>query len=354
MVVKFRIRKIQVARRIVQITVVLMILAVPVMARYNNFLMARELDETLENWDGTLQGELLEGIDNVMRVLPDGEEPPLEPGMEPRRNRNAALDRAQSLRGGIWSMQIGAVSMTDPLAALESIASSHSITTVLLISLILPVLIALLMGRVFCSWVCPMGLLLEFSDKLRGVLKFLELAPRDYKVSRLTKYTLLVVGLLTSALIGLPVLGYIYPPAILSRELHDFVMEMFDYAEFNGPGFFAGGLTWMSFLILGIAVFEVTVSRRWWCRYICPGAAVYCLLGAARPIRVRRNADSCTKCGECVRVCPMALAPMVDKMGIECDNCGVCVSHCDDHALGYTLMGKRKTTNDANGGVPNA
>ncbi len=97
----------------------------------------------------------------------------------------------------------------------------------------------------------------------------------------------------------------------------------------------------MSLIIVGIALFEVAVSRRWWCRYVCPGGALYSLLGAARPIRVKLSESKCTSCGDCVVACPVGLNPMRDKMGIECDNCGVCISHCHDDALGYGLWPAR-------------
>ena len=54
-----RIRKLQITRRTVQVLVLLLILLVPAMARYNNYLSARELDKTLGKWDGTLQGSTL-------------------------------------------------------------------------------------------------------------------------------------------------------------------------------------------------------------------------------------------------------------------------------------------------------
>ena len=71
---RIRIHKLQVARRTVQVLVVLLILLIPAMARYNNYLSARELDKTLTKWDGTLQGNTLALIDSGFRMLPGGEQ----------------------------------------------------------------------------------------------------------------------------------------------------------------------------------------------------------------------------------------------------------------------------------------
>jgi ferredoxin-type protein NapH len=333
----WRPKKLQGIRRTVQFFVLAAMFAIPTLSRYTNYLAARELDKNLARWEGSIQGESLSFVDGVLRALPGGEKDRVGHMV---RNRDQVMKYAQSLRGGPWSIQIGSISMTDPLAGAESILSSKHLVPVLLFSLLIPVIATVLLGRVFCSWICPMNILLEFTDKLRNVLRFLEIRPHNVHFSHAIKYVLLATGLGLSVVMSLPVLGYVYPPAIIGREVHDLAFGIFDRIETGHPGFWIGGLTWMSLIIMGIALFEVTVSRRWWCRYICPGGALYSLMGRARVIRVRRAADACTLCGDCVVACPMGLVPMHDLTGVECDNCGLCISSCNDDALGYALSRK--------------
>ncbi len=327
-------RKIQLARRLVQIGVIVVIVAIPALARYHNYLAARELDRKIETWEGTVPGHVLAGIDRVMRALPDGE---IKRGDVLRRNREIVLRRAQQVRGGAWSAEIGPLSLTDPLAAAESIAATRKMRRVLLVGIAVPVLLTLLLGRIFCSWICPVGFLLEMTDKLRGLLRVLEVQPRNLRFARATKYALLAAGLTLSVIWAMPVLGYVYPPALLSRELHDAVFAMFDRAELGLAMRWSAGLSWMVVVLAAIALFEVTVSRRWWCRYVCPGGGLYSLIGAARPVRVKLKSRACTECALCVAACPMGLNPMRDEMGIECDNCGVCIGACDDDALSFAV-----------------
>ncbi len=262
-----KVRKLQITRRLVQITLLLLILLVPAVARYANYLSAFELDPYLEKWEGTLQGGALQALDSGFRALPRAER---ERAGRLDRNRAALLTYTQQLHGGPWSMELGSLSLTDPLAGAESIAASKRIQKVLLVGLIVPVLAAIVFGRIFCSWICPMHLLLEIVDRLRGVLRFLEFSPRDVKFARGTKYVLLAVGLIMAGGLARPVLGYIYPPAIIGREAHDFVFALFDRAEAGQVGLWWGGLTWMSLIILGIALFEVTVSQRWFSYHLGP------------------------------------------------------------------------------------
>ena len=70
---KIRLHKLRIARRTVQWGVIAMLLLIPAIARYSNYLAARELDKNLEKWAGTLQGETLAAIDATFRMLPGAE-----------------------------------------------------------------------------------------------------------------------------------------------------------------------------------------------------------------------------------------------------------------------------------------
>ena len=337
---KLEIHKLQVVRRIVQIAVIVIMLLVPAIARYANSVAADNIDGHIEKWQGSVQGTVFKEIDTVFRALPDGEM--TRPGLdEPERHRQGVINYSRAFRGGPWSAELFGLSMTDPLGALESIVARRHVAPVVVISLIVPVLLTLVFGRVFCSWICPMGFILEISDHFRKLLKFLEIRTYNIRFSRNTKFALLVTGLSGTAVLSVPILGYIYPPAIISRELHDLVFTLFDRAEANLLGFSLVGLTWMSLILLGIIAFELLIARRWWCRYVCPGGALYILLGAFRPIRVQLSSEKCTRCVDCVVACPMGLNPMNNQMGMDCDNCGACISSCHDDALRYTFHAGR-------------
>ena len=149
------IQRLQVVRRTVQIFALALALAIPAVARYTNYVSAREIDKKLDRWEGTLQGEVLGTLDGLFRMLPGGEK---ERVGQMVRDRTQVLAYAQEVRGGPWSIALGPVSMTDPLAGAESIAASKRIVWVLFVSLLIPVLATILLGLVFCSWICPMSL----------------------------------------------------------------------------------------------------------------------------------------------------------------------------------------------------
>jgi len=320
-------------RRVVQLGVVLSLFAVPVLARYTNYLSARQLDKVIERWDGTVPGEALRATDAAIRWgIPDG-----EGGVPTRRPRKAILDRAQGFQGSPWSARLFGVSFTDLLAGAESALASRDLPWILLVGIWIPLLLTLLLGRVFCGWLCPMGLFSDLAIKLRSLLRYLEVPLPSVRFWPGNKYVLLGVGLLAALVLGVPVLHAIYPPAIFGREAHGLVTAQFDRAESGLLTFAWVGLTGGSMFLLLVLVMEVAFAPGFWCRSLCPGGAVYALLSKARLLRVRRDAATCEPCGDCNRVCPMALRPMVDATGIECDACGLCLDVCPSRSLGFHL-----------------
>ena len=88
--------------------------------------------------------------------------------------------------GTLSSSELFGIELLDPFAALQAIAAAKTFSLDWLIALLPPLIVyALIRGRVFCGWVCPVNLLLEVVDWLRKKLH-LEVAervlPRHVKV----------------------------------------------------------------------------------------------------------------------------------------------------------------------------
>ncbi|MBI4061151.1 MAG: 4Fe-4S binding protein [Elusimicrobia bacterium] len=317
-------------RRAVQALVLASVVLFPFIARYGHYLWARQTEKMLSLWEGSAAGLILRGTDALMRAgLPMEES-----GVAGRRPRKALLARADNFVGSVpWSARVFGVSLTDLLAASESALAAGSLLSVLAVGAIIPLIATVLLGRVYCGWICPVGILLPLIRRLRALVAFLELPVRDVRFSKKNKYALLGAAAAITAAGGLPMLHHIYPPAILSRECHSFATVLFDRAEsglFGFPwGFATGGM-----LFLGlVALVEVALAPGFWCASLCPGGALYSALSRWKLLRVKRAKSACIDCVICDQKCPMQLQPMTDKTGAECDACGVCVDACPTRAL---------------------
>ena len=71
------------------------------------------------------------------------------------------------VQGWYQSFDFGSLWFVSPLEGLESLLITKSFYMPPLVGMMIPVLIALFLGRVFCSWVCPVTFVLEIFDRLR-------------------------------------------------------------------------------------------------------------------------------------------------------------------------------------------
>jgi ferredoxin-type protein NapH len=250
------------------------------------------------------KGAILSCIDRVVSTMP---------------NPQAFLE---GFKGTLWSMKILGIDISDPLAFAEVVAAAKAIHLPFVMSIIIPVLVTLIFGRVFCSWICPASLLFAFVNKLRAVLKFAEINPASIRFSLNNKYIVLAVGLMAAAVVSQPLFAIIYPPAVLSRLMHAWI--------------FGTTLTGMLLLMFILIAIELFVSPHWWCRSMCPGGALYAMIGWPRILRVKLKQELCTKCGSCEAFCQPGINPAIESSGIECTNCGECIKNCPEEALYFT------------------
>jgi NapH/MauN family ferredoxin-type protein len=296
-------RPLQAARRGVQLAVLLGLFAVPSLSLYDTMRNQRDEARIASRWD-------TRAIDRAVRPLED------------------ASVYTRAVRGSVWTLKLQSpeheLVVSDPLAALDFALAARELWDPFLLTALLPLLLSLVLGRVFCGWICPADVLFELGSRLRdraGIERDVPLSPR-------IKYVVLGLGALASLGYGSQVFALFYPPRLLSSELYLWVSF----------GSFASG----AWFLLAIVAIEVFVSRRFWCRSVCPGGALYSLLGRHRLVRLKVSAGACTGCERCQPVCEFGLDPMRGAIGQECNNCGLCVRACAPKALSWRLEPPRR------------
>ena len=245
----------------------------------------------------------------------------------------------------------------DPLAAITTQIAGRFFDIVFLLAAIV-LLSPLIFGRAFCGWICPMGTLIDLSDNILKPkkrrdfrrLRFLKLAIlvavivlaifgvqyawlldplpiawRSIGVIGLALFFLLFNGILS----GLISIG-IFPDALLSFQ--DKLTEfLFPVASPNFGGLVAPLIIFL--VILGLS----RLSRRFWCRYLCPLGALLGLVARISPFRRIVNSEKCSECGICRHKCKMdAIEPdFVTTAKSECILCLNCKYDCPTEAISF-------------------
>jgi ferredoxin-type protein NapH len=217
---------------------------------------------------------------------------------------------------------IGLIPMADPFAALQIFLAGHVLQAESVIGAALVLgFYALLGGRVFCAWVCPVNAVTDLAGWMRQRLP----VPTQFALNRNIRYFVLATALILSVVAGVAAFEWVSPVGMMHRGI---VFGM-------GLGFLA---------LIAIFLFDLLLLKNGWCGHLCPLGAFWSLVGKVALIRVRFDKDSCTHCGECARVCPEPQVLNLKKLEQtgyvvpgECSNCGRCTALCPEGSLNFDL-----------------
>jgi polyferredoxin len=248
----------------------------------------------------------------------------------------------------------------NPLAALSAMLADRAWIPRLALAAI-TLLLTLVLGRVWCGWLCPLGTLLEWVRFRSAETRF----PRW----RTVKYFLLLL-ILVAALFGNLSLLIFDPLALFTRTMTTVVIPALNYAvtvveraAYSVP-FLRSIVDWtegllrgpvlpviqpvfaqnavLAALFLGVLALNA-LADRFWCRYLCPLGALLGLLSKVSLLRpfVR---PACNRCGHCVTACRLdAVEPPrfpdtsqgYEIIPSECTVCLDCLAACPESGIGF-------------------
>lgn len=206
----------------------------------------------------------------------------------------------------------GAIETAASLAAGFSFLRQISLTNGIVLGLV--ALSALVLGRIFCGWACPIGALSDASAWLSRKL-FGRQGPYPLQVPRALDRPLRWLKVV--------VLGW-----VLWASLSAVVPPLAPYCPFRTLFEFDLG-SMLSWALIATLFLLSMIVERFWCRYLCPLGAILAPLNWLSPVRPRVNRAACVACGRCKAACPAGIDPVADGTEhLECVRCYACVQAC--------------------------
>ena len=273
----------------------------------------------------------------------------------------------------------------DPLIFITTLLASRGaeIPSAFFLSLIV-VLMTMLLGRIFCGWICPLGTLNNIVGSLKkkhsmktkkaqippnppfakgGTGDFIIIQESRFHWYKIKYYILIM--LLISSVFTLQIAGIMDPLSLLIRSfslsiyplmnygLHGFFDAFYDtnipllvdisesaysflkktFLSFRQPYYLQG--VFIGFLFFSILSLNI-VEKRFWCKYLCPLGALLGIFSRFSLLN-REVSEGCTSCGICHSVCSGgALSENQDEWrNTECFACFTCDDVCPNNAVRF-------------------
>jgi polyferredoxin len=247
----------------------------------------------------------------------------------------------------------------DPLTGISSMLASRSWIAPMALGFIV-LLLAIFVGRIWCSWLCPLGSILDWIPSRRVRRKNLDI-PWYW---RHAKYFLLF-AILIAALFGSLTLVFLDPITLLFRSITSVVLPVVNFlitgleTVLYNIDLLKPAVEWFDGLVRGILLTEQSffwpnlligllfvvvlalnaIRSRFWCRYLCPLGGLLALLSRVARLRHKVDEDKCISCGRCALICHTGAIDPEKKFAAssaECTTCLECVETCPTKAISFS------------------
>ncbi len=217
-------------------------------------------------------------------------------------------------------------------------------------------LVTLLLGRVYCSVICPLGVMQDIAARLgrRARKNRYGYSPerRWLRWGMLALFVLLLaVGLSSLAALVAPYSAYGRIASTLLAPVWAWGNNALAYMaeRADSYAFYTVDVWVKSWATLGVAVATLVVvgvlawrNGRTWCNTVCPVGTVLGLLSRFSLLRPVIDTSKCNGCGLCARNCKSACIDSkthtIDYS--RCVVCMDCIDKCNKGAISYVLRRK--------------
>ena len=227
------------------------------------------------------------------------------------------------------------------------LATSFGILALLIVA-------TLIFGRIYCSVVCPLGIMQDFFSWIGGKIKKNRFSYAKEKLW--LRFVCLAIFIIAIIIGFAPVTTLIEPYSAYSRIVNSLFKPLYDMLNNWLAGLDAANdrynFTEVQIWMRSVTTFVVAIATliilgalalwkgRLYCNTICPVGTLLGCLSRFSLLRVRFDKDKCKSCGMCEKNCKAQAidfkAETVDYS--RCVVCGDCLAKCKFDALHYTAM----------------
>lgn len=180
-----------------------------------------------------------------------------------------------------------------------------------------------LFGTLICGWVCPFGFLQDLAAKVP--------TPK-FDLPKFTGYFRYVV--LIGTVLAVPYFFGESHPLFVCRVCPAGALEA-AVPTMVGQAIAGTEVVWpnaIKLTILIVFIIAIFFMKRPWCRVLCPLGAIFSLFNRISAFFLQFDADKCTHCEKCHKLCEYGIEPEKTPNDLNCIRCLECTK-CSPDAL---------------------
>ena len=222
------------------------------------------------------------------------------------------------------------------------------------------VVLTLFIGRLYCSAICPLGVLQDVVARLANLFRkkplFLRYAPPQTVIRQFFLWASIISIVLGWGGFALAVLD---PYGNFGHLITDFIRplirlglkEVSGWTGWNYHGIHRGEVVWASAGVLlavsiipAIVIILSSARGRLYCNSICPVGTLLGVIAKRGFLKIEFDKSACVKCADCLKSCK---AQCIDLKSLEIDHsrcvtCFNCIDVCDSNAINLRASWSRK------------
>lgn len=228
--------------------------------------------------------------------------------------------------------------------------------------ILLLVVLTLLFGRVYCSVICPLGVMQDIVSRISGTRKRKKFRFSYSPEKRVLRYGVLAVFVLAIVMGIGSLVALLAPYSSYGRMVQNLLAPLYQWgnnglaylAERAGSYAFYETEVWMrslpTFVIAAITFIVIVVlawrNGRTYCNTICPVGTVLGFLSRFSLMKPVIDAEKCKNCSLCTRKCKAACIDYKNHRidYSRCVACMDCIDVCKHGAIRYRMRGKEEST----------
>ena len=217
--------------------------------------------------------------------------------------------------------------------------------------LVLILVISLIFGRVYCSFLCPLGTLQDMVIALSRKIGFCK-KHTFRKPNNWLRYSILILTFIAVALGSMSLLNFLDPYSLTGRMITQIIepivngiynagislLKYFNFYLFSkNTAFLPFSVVAVTLAFLILIVIMSARAGRLYCNTVCPVGAVLGLISRASFLKFTLDHNNCNECVRCVKVCKGGCIDAQNKAidQSRCVGCFNCLAACPQSVVSY-------------------